>query len=131
MTNGYLTGGTACAQRAIQLLVTAEKVDGPDIEARVKGLAEKYPAVPQMLTAVLQRFGDATSRDGAKLSTAGLNLLIVTLKAILYEIYVLGPERAERLEYVRKVFDSIERKSGDKRSGASAGADAAPIAATA
>jgi hypothetical protein len=44
---------------------------------------------------------------------------------------VLGPERAERLEYVRKVFDSIERKSGDKRSGASAGADAAPIAATA
>jgi hypothetical protein len=131
MTNGYLTGGTACAQRAIQLLVTAEKVDGPDIEARVKGLAEKYPAVPQMLTAVLQRFGDATSRDGAKLSAAGLNLLIVTLKAILYEIYVLGPERAERLEYVRRVFDSIERKSGDKRSGASAGADAAPIAATA
>lgn len=113
--NGYLTGGTACAQRAINLILTAEKIDGQDMEARVRGLGEKYPAVPQMLTTVLQRFGDATSRDGAKLSASGLQLLVVTLKAIVYEIYVLGPERVERLDYVRKVFESIERKTPDKR----------------
>jgi hypothetical protein len=128
--NAFLTGGTACAQRAIQMLLTVERVDGPDVEARIRSLVEKHPGVPQMLPAVLQRFGDATSRDGAKLSTSGLNLLIVTLKAILYEIYVLGPERIERLDYVRKVLDSIERKHPDKRSGASA-ASPASVAASA
>jgi hypothetical protein len=113
--NNYLTGGTACAQRAIQMLLTVEKAEGPDTQARVRSLSEKYPAVPQMLTQVLLQFGDAASRDGAKLNTQGLNLLTVTLKAIAYEIYVLGPERAERLQYVRQIFDSIERKGADKR----------------
>lgn len=109
--NGYLTGGTACAQRAIQALLSAEKIEGPDLQTRMKALSEKHPAVPQTLVTVLQQFGDATARDGTKLSGSGLNLLIVTLKAILYEICVLGPERVERLEYVRKVFESIERKA--------------------
>jgi len=106
--NGYLTGGTACAQRVIQMLTAADK-DGQDMQARIKGMAEKYPGVPAMLTSILQQFGDATSRDGTKLSASGLNLLVVTLKAVLYEIYVLGPERNERLDYIRKAFESIER----------------------
>jgi hypothetical protein len=129
--NAYLTGGTACAQRAIQMLLTAERADGPDIEARVRTLAEKHPGLPQILTTVLQRFGDATARDGAKLSAAGLNALVATLKAILYEIYVLGPERMQRLDYVRKAIDSIERKKEDKRSGGPAGDHIPPVAASA
>ena len=128
--NAYLTGGTACVQRAIQMLLTAEKADGADVEARIKSLAEKHAGLPQVLTAVLQRFGDATSRDGAKLSASGLNVLIVTLKALLYEIYVLGPERMERIDYVRKALDSLERKNADKRSAAS-GAETPPVAASA
>jgi hypothetical protein len=115
LKHNFLTGATACAQRAMQALLAIEKVEGPDVPARIRGLNEKYPAVPQMLSSVLLQFGDATSRDGAKLTASGLNLLIVTLKAVLYEIYVLGPERAERLDYVRQVFDSIERKGNDKR----------------
>ena len=116
LKHNFLTGATACAQRAITTLLTIEKVDGPDVQARLRALTEKYPAVPQMLSSVLLQFGDATSRDGAKLNASGLNLLVVTLKAALYEIYVLGPERAERLEYVRQVFESIERKGGaDKK----------------
>lgn len=122
--NNYLTGGTACAQRAIQVLLTIEKTEGPDIQARVRALSEKYPAVPQMLTTVLLQFGDTASRDGAKLNAQGLNLLAVTLKAIVYEIYVLGPERAERLQYVRQIFDSIERKGADRRSPVPAAAGA-------
>lgn len=118
LKHNFLTGATACAQRAMQGLLTIEKADGADVPARIRALNEKYPAVPQMLSSVLLQFGDATSRDGAKLSASGLNLLVVTLKAVLYEIYVLGPERAERLEYVRQVFDSIERKGGDKRAAA-------------
>lgn len=130
--NNYLTGGTACAQRAIQALLTIEKAEGADIQARVRGLSEKYPAVPQMLTQVLLQFGDAASRDGAKLNAQGLTLLTVTLKAIAYEIYVLGPERAERLQYVRQIFDSIERKGGDRRAPAPAPAGApVPVGAEA
>ena len=126
--NAFLTGGTACAQRAIQMLLTTERVDGPDIEARLRGLVEKHPGVPQVLTTVLLRFGDATSREGAKLSAGSLHVLVVTLKALLYEIYVLGPERAQRLDYVRKAIDAIERKSADKRTAASAGETAASVA---
>jgi hypothetical protein len=127
--NNFLTGGTACAQRAIQALLAYEKVEGPDTQTRIRALSEKYPAVPQMLSNVLQQFGDATARDGAKLNAHGLNLLAVTLKAIVYEIYVLGPERTERLHYVRQLFDSIERKSADKRAagGSSAAQAAAPV----
>jgi hypothetical protein len=53
----------------------------------------------------------------------------VTLKAIVYEIYVLGPERTERLQYVRQLFDSIERKSAEKRAagGSSPAQAAAPV----
>jgi len=126
--NGFLTGGTACAQRVIQMLTAS--ADGQDMQARIKALADKYPGVPTMLTSILQQFGDATSRDGTKLSASGLNLLVVTLKAVLYEIYVLGPERNERLDYIRKAFESIERKGADKRAEASASAATAePVAA--
>jgi hypothetical protein len=76
----------------------------------MKDLSENHPALPHTLITVLHHFGEATARDGSNLSGKGLNLLVVTLKAILYEICVLGPERVERLEYVRRVFESIERK---------------------
>ena len=108
--HNFLTGATVCAQRAIQTLLVIEKAEGADVQSRVRALAEKHPGVPPMLSNVLLQFGDVTSRDGARLSAAALNVLVVTLKALLYEIYVLGPERTERLEYVRPVLESIERK---------------------
>jgi hypothetical protein len=123
--SGFLTGATACAQRAIQALFAHEKVSGDDTASRLKALTEKYSGVPQMLSTVLLKFGDSTARDGAKLNANGLTLLTVTLKAIVYEIYVLGPERAERLQYVRQIFDSIERKPAEPR----AAAASAPAAA--
>lgn len=113
--SGFLTGGTACAQRAIQVLCTCEHVNGADMAGRLRALTEKYPAIPQILPTVLLQFGDSTARDGARLNANGLTLLVVTLKAIAYEIYVLGPERAERLQYVRQILDSIERKTTEKR----------------
>jgi hypothetical protein len=125
---GFLTGGTACAQRVIQMLVPAEK-DSSDMPARIRAFTEKHASIPPILTSIIQQFGDATSRDGAKLSGSGLNLLVVTLKAILYEIYVLGPERNERLDYVRKAFESIERKGADKRANGAASPEPAPAAA--
>ncbi len=130
LTGNFLTGGTACAQRVIQMLLPAEK-DGPDMQARIRALGEKHPSVPPILTNIIQQFGDATSRDGAKLSASGLNLLIVTLKAVLYEIYVLGPERNERLDYIRKALESIDRKGADKRNGSAGAASPEPTAVAA
>jgi len=123
----FLTGATVCAQRAMQALLTIEKADGADVQSRIRALAEKHPAVSQMLSNVLLQFGDVALRDGARLNAAGLNLLVVTLKAILYEIYVLGSERAERLEYVRQALDAIERKGGDQRAVTTAASSATPV----
>ena len=39
---------------------------------------------------------------------SGLTLAIALLKAIAYEIYVLGPERAERTTYVLGLADRFK-----------------------
>jgi hypothetical protein len=53
-------------------------------------------------------FGDETVPDESKLDAHRLQLLTVTLKAVMYEIYVLGPERTERIQYVRRLLESLE-----------------------
>ena len=47
------------------------------------------------------------------LSTESLKALIVTVKAIVYEIYVLGAERIERLMYVHQLVESLKREPVD------------------
>jgi hypothetical protein len=110
VANGFFTGGTACAQRAVEALLKQERADGATHEARIRSLAEKTPGLPQILVTVLTQLGDAAARDTAKLTANTLNLLIATLKAVVYEIYVIGPERTERLQYIRRLLDATERK---------------------
>src|SRR5262245_31509469 len=110
VTNGFYTGGTACAQRAVEVLLRNEKTEGSTHEARVRSLVEKTPGLPQILVTVLTQLGDVSGRDTAKLTANTLNLLIATLKAVVYEIYVIGPERTERLQYIRRLLDATERK---------------------
>ena len=122
-TSGYLTGGTVCAQRAVDALLKFEKADGPSFDSRVHSLGEKHAALGQLLTTVLVQLGDAAARDTGRLTANTLQLLIVTLKAVVYEIYVVGPDRADRLQYVRRILDSTER-----RATAPAAAPARPVA---
>src|ERR671913_8467 len=49
VAGGYFTGGTACAQRAVDALLKVEKADGATHEARVRALADKTPALPALL----------------------------------------------------------------------------------
>ncbi len=111
INHGFMTGGTVCAQRAVDALLKFEKADGPTFDSRVQSLGDRHSAISQLLLKVVIQLGDASSRDMSRLTANTLHLLVVTLKAIAYEIYVVGPDRADRLQYVRRVLDATERKS--------------------
>jgi len=132
LQKGFLTGGTACARRALDLLLTVAKTDGTTDENRLQSLGEKH-GISKMLTSILVQCGDATARDNATLSVEVLQLFIVTMKAVVYELYVVGPERTHRLQYVSRLVTSVGRKppaeSGNGSQSASAG-EGADVTAT-
>jgi len=105
---GFLTGGTVCAQRAIHLLLQHEGADGASYEARLHALSQKYPSVPQPLFALCIRLGDAPGKEHPALDVERLKVLCVALKIMLYEIYVLGPDRSDRLKYLQQMLEAVE-----------------------
>jgi hypothetical protein len=105
---GFLTGGTVCAQRAIQTLLAHENAEGGSYEARLHALSQKYPSVPQSLFALCIRLGDSPSKEHRALDVERLKVLSVALKIMLYEIYVLGPDRVERLKYLQQLLEKCE-----------------------
>ena len=105
---GFLTGGTVCAQRAIHSLMEHEKADGATFEAKLHALSQKFPSVPQSLFALCVRLGDSAGKEHPALDVERLKVLTVALKIMLYEIYVLGPDRTERLKYLQQMLESIE-----------------------
>jgi hypothetical protein len=106
---GFLTGGTACARRALDLLLTVAKTEGSTYEDRLQSLGDKH-SIAKMLTSILVQCGGASARDNATLSVEVLQLFIVTMKAVVYELYVVGPERTNRLQYVSSLVTSVGRK---------------------
>jgi hypothetical protein len=126
LQSGFLTGGTACARRALDLLLTVAKTKGEAYEERLDSLCERH-GVPKALTNILAQCGNASVTEGTKFSTEVLQLFVVTMRAVVYELYVLGPERAERLQYVSSLVKAVEHKlPGDSSSanGASQPAEA-------
>jgi len=110
-SGGFLIGATSCAQRAVDMLLKMEKAEGASHEARVRALVDKTPGFPQLLTSVLIQIGDVIARDTAKLPVNTLQLLLATIKAASWEIYVVAPERGERLQHVRRLIDATDRKT--------------------
>lgn len=113
---GFLTGGTVCAQRAIQTLLIHEAAEGASYEARLHALSQKYPSVPQSLFALCIRLGESASKEHPALDVERLRVLTVALKIMLYEIYVLGPDRVERLKYLQQLLESVESGSHGHKS---------------
>lgn len=110
MQKGFLTGGTACARRSLDLLLNVAKTEGASYEDRLQSLGEKH-GIAKMLTSILVQCGGASAKDNATLSADVLNLFIVTMKAVVYELYVVGPERTNRLQYVSRLVTSVGKKS--------------------
>ncbi|MGH9257296.1 MAG: hypothetical protein ACRD3C_22280 [Vicinamibacterales bacterium] len=122
LRGGFLTGGTACARRALDLLLAVAKADGATYEERLQYLGEKH-GISKMLTSILVQCGGASARDNATLSVDVLQLFVVTMKAVVYELYVVGPERTLRLQYVSRLVTSVGRKP-------TAGGNGSPSAAS-
>ena len=118
----FVTGGTACARRALDMLLALARADGDTYQRRVQSLHEKH-GVPQTVTALLAQCAEATAREGAKLPANVLELFLATLKAAIYELYVIGPERVERLQYLRRLAESAGAKAAPASGGRSSGAD--------
>ena len=79
-------GGTACARKAVDVILETEHAAADDYAASLLTLSEKHPAVAPALFQILGMLGQGNH----PLSTESLKALIVTVKAIVYEIYVLG-----------------------------------------
>lgn len=99
-------GGTACARKAVDVILDTEHAAADDYETSLLTLSEKHPAVAPALFQILGMLGQGTE----PLSADSLKALIVTVKAIAYEIYVLGAERIERLMYVHQLVESLKRE---------------------
>lgn len=122
--SGFLTGGTACARRALDLLLSVARAEGATYQDRLQSLGEKH-SISKMLTSILVQCDGASARDGATLSRNVLQLFVVTMKAVVYELYVLGPERTQRLQYVSRLVQSVGRKPIPERGSGSQSAAAA------
>ena len=104
-------GGTACARKAVDVILETEHAAADDYAASLLTLSEKHPAVAPALFQILGMLGQGNQ----PLSTESLKALIVTVKAIVYEIYVLGAERIERLMYVHQLVESLKREPADAK----------------
>ena len=93
--------------------LTIEDVNGANDDARLRGLSDKYPGVPKVLFAVCARFREA-STDQTPLDKDRLNLLMVTLKFMFYEIFVIARERKESLEHLQKILERLDGEGGSR-----------------
>lgn len=112
---GFLLGGTVCAQRALRALLALEGCDGASETARLDALGRKHPDIPKVLFAVCARLGESPVSD-QPLPSDHLNLLTVTLKLILHEIYVIALERADGLKYVQQILEHLENEDAARPS---------------
>ena len=102
---GFTTGGTACARRATDAVLETEGVLTDDYSASLAALGKKHPSIAPTLFTVLDLLG--TGDDALPLDA--LKALIAIVKAITYEIYVLGLERIENVEYLSDLIGSLKR----------------------
>ena len=107
MNLAFTTGGTACVRRAMRVILATEGVLTDDYSESLLSLREKHPAIAPTLFTVLDLLGTGDE----PLRVDALTALIATVKAIVYEIYVLGIERLDALEYLSELLASMKRDS--------------------
>ena len=101
----FLTGGGACVVRGLDLLLSEQGIVETDRPRQLRELGKKHPGIAEsFLRLLLPVMNDAAGVWDAPRLTLGIALL----KAIAYEIYVLGPERAERTTYVLGLADRFK-----------------------
>ena len=107
----FSVGGSACVRRAIRKTFEVEGVDEDDFAASTHALAQKHQGVAPTLFQVIELLGAGDE----PLHADALRALIATFKGILYEVYVLGEERAETLAYLSKLLQAVDREGATQR----------------
>jgi hypothetical protein len=101
----FLTGAGACTARTLDLLLAEQGVGGNDRADQIHQLGKKHPAVAESF---LRGLALVTNNPSGAWDEPRVRLAIVILKAIAYEIYVLGPERKERAAYVIELLERFK-----------------------
>jgi hypothetical protein len=101
----FLTGSGACAVRTLDLLLAEQGFSGNDRADQIQQLGKKHPAIAE---AFLRGLSIVTNNPSGAWDEARVRLVIAILKAIAYEIYVLGPERKERAAYVIELLERFK-----------------------
>jgi hypothetical protein len=123
----FLTGASACMRKAIYELLVLEKASGVNYDEKIKDFKRTHPGITPDYIDILGAIKDMTSdkvheQSWEKWDSNNLKLLIETLKAILYEIYVVPAQRKKRTGDIQKLRSTL---GADKRAGGPA-ADTPP-----
>lgn len=101
----FLTGAGACTGRTLDLLISEQGLGEGDRAEQILQLGKKHPAVAESF---LRGLSLVTNNPSGAWDEARVTLAIAILKAIAYEIYVLGPERKERAAYVIELLERFK-----------------------
>ncbi len=100
----FMTGAGACAARTLDLLLAEQGLGGADRSEQIQQLGKKHPAAESFLRGLSL----AMNNPSGAWDESRVTLAVVILKAIAYEIYVLGPERKERTAYVIELLERFK-----------------------
>jgi hypothetical protein len=101
----FLTGAGACAARTLDLMLSEQGFGGTDRADQIQQLGKKHPSIGDSF---LRGLSLVTTNPSGAWDEPRVRLAIAILKAIAYEIYVLGPERKERAAYVLELLERFK-----------------------
>ena len=109
----FLTGASSCIRKAIYELLVLEKCSKLHYDDRIKELKTKYQDTDPTLFDILGHIQDMTSdkiheQSWDQWNSQKLTLIIETLKAVLYDIYVIPAIKAERSNAIKQLKESVE-----------------------
>ena len=93
------------AGRTLDLLLSEQGLGGSDRAEQIQQLGKKHPAVAESF---LRGLSLVTNNPSGAWDEGRVTLAIAILKAIVHEIYVLGPERKERAAYVIELLERFK-----------------------
>ena len=117
----YLTGASACARKAIYVLLVQESATGDTYEERIKSLKSKYTSIDPELFDILGHIQQMTSdkiheHSWDQWDSPTLTLIIETLNAVLFEICVHPDEKKQTISRIQKLREQALGKSSSRNS---------------
>ena len=115
----YLTGASACLRKTIYKLLVNEKVEGNIYKEKIESLKQKYPNVNTEYYNILSSIRDVNSETikepyWDEWDYGTIRLLNETIKAVLYEIYVIPQIVMDHSLEIKELRDSLWKNNEKK-----------------